>query len=349
MDYEKLIIKYDSSNMLARIDEFLDEFKKAFDMGYSFNPPKNLLGVRNVIGLGMGGSGMAYTILSNISRVFGTTSIEVIPDYNLPPYVGKETAVCVTSFSGNTEETLSAAEQAKERGCQLVCISTGGKLIDWAKAHNVPYIKFSYPVVPRVGLPYTFGVAYGLFCKAGFLNFGDSSVPEIVESSITAVRHVWPKDKLKLEAQNIAAQIKNKMVFMIGSGISYSVAIRWKGQINENSKAIAFAEQMPEMCHNMFLGYKNPDKILKNSAIIFLDSNLDHPQNRKRVILVGQELGEGGATIIHPNMDKIAAPLGILLAQIMLGDYVSYYLALEYGEDPLEMDRIENLKKKLVS
>jgi glucose/mannose-6-phosphate isomerase len=98
----------------------------------------------------------------------------------------------------------------------------------------------------------------------------------------------------------------------------------------------------------MYLGYKNPDTILKKSAVIFLDSHLDHPQNRKRVLLVGDEFKKSGVTIIHPNLDNIKSTFGVLLAQLLLGDYVSYYLALKNNEDPLEMERIENLKKKLI-
>ena len=348
MEYEKLIKKYDSSNMLARIDEFLDEFQKAYSMGYNFAAPKEFLGVRNVVGLGMGGSGMAYTILSNMSRSFGKASVEVIPDYNLPPYVGKETAVCVTSFSGNTEETLSAAEQARLKGCAIVCISTGGKLVEWARKHNIATIQFSYPVVPRVGLPYTLGIVLGLFCKAEFIKPTTENLSMLVSSAITDIRIHWSNEDFKKEAQNIVSKIEDKTVFMIGSGLSYSVAVRWKGQLNENAKTIAFVEQMPEMCHNMYLGYKNPDTILKKSAVIFLDSHLDHPQNRKRVLLVGDEFKKSGVTIIHPNLDNIKSTFGVLLAQLLLGDYVSYYLALKNNEDPLEMERIENLKKKLI-
>lgn len=347
MDYEKLKVKYDKSNMIACIDDFLEEFQKAFTIGYNFAPTKEFKNAQKVVGLGIGGSGMAYTILSNISRSFGTKTIEVISDYNLPPYVLKDTAVCVTSYSGNTEETLSAAEQARERGCPMVCISTGGKLIAWAKSHNIPFIQFSYVAPPRFALSYTLGVAYGLFCKAEFLKPGGPNIPQLVETSISAVLQEWPKDKIRAEAIKIVDKVDGKMIYMIGSGLSFPVAIRWKGQINENAKAIAFAEQMPEMCHNMYLGYKNPNSVLKNSAIIFLDSHLDHPQNRKRIQLVGRELESAGVTIVHPNFDKIAPPLGVLLAQMLLGDYVSYYLALKYEEDPAGMDRIEELKKKL--
>jgi fructoselysine-6-P-deglycase FrlB-like protein len=108
MDYQALQTKLDSSNMMARIDEWPAIFQKGFDLGYAMDLSDEFKSAKHVIGLGMGGSGMAYTILATIARSNGNASFEVISDYNLPPYVHKDAsiAVCVTSFSGNTEETL---------------------------------------------------------------------------------------------------------------------------------------------------------------------------------------------------------------------------------------------------
>ncbi|MFA6081998.1 MAG: SIS domain-containing protein [Patescibacteria group bacterium] len=347
MDYDSLAQKHDSSNMLARIDEFLPEFKKAAQIGYGFEPTKEFMNAKRVIGLGMGGSGMGYTILSTLAKTDGKVPVEVVSDYHLPPYVNATDAVCVTSFSGNTEETLSAAEEARALGCPMVCITTGGKLAEWAKQYHISLLQFTYPVAPRVGLPYTLGIAYGVMLKAHFLP--DSDNPKtLIDGAVTEVLAHWPVEKMKAETAEFAQKLVDKMVFVVGSGFSFAVGTRWKGQLNENAKIVAFIEPMPEMCHNMYLGYKLPLDIVKSSAVIFLDSHFDHPQNRKRVKLVGDEFSAAGALVLNPTFDQINSKLGLMLAQIIFGDYVSYYLALLNGEDPVEMDRIENLKKKLI-
>lgn len=349
MDYTNLQAKYDSIKMLDLIDAWPKQFQRAFELGYAVELSNNFKHAKHLVGLGMGGSGMAYTVLATLARSFGTVPLEIISDYNLPPYItsASNTAVCVTSFSGNTEETLSAAGQALERGCPIVCITTGGQLAEWAKKNKLPLIQFEYPVsLPRVALSYTLGIAFGVMCKAEMLKPG-SEAATVVSASLANLALFTKIDSLKSQGQSIAKQIKDKMVYIVGTGWSYPLAVRWKGQLNENAKQIAFAEMMPEMCHNMYLGYDLPIDIRRNSAVIFLDSPDDHHQNRKRAELVGRDLASSGATILHPELDAKLTPLARLIAMMMLGDYVSYYLALLNEKDPAEMKRIEDLKKQL--
>lgn len=340
MDYADLQKKYDSIEMIKLIDAWPDHLKKAFELGKAVELSPEFKSAKHIVGLGMGGSGMAYTILSVMMRSAGKASLEVVSDYDLPPYVTKEngTAVCVTSFSGNTEETLSAAAQALERGCPIVCITTGGKLAEWAKEHNLPLVLFEYPVaLPRVALSYTFGVALGVFNKAELLSL-DVANGHQDRAAL---------NELKQQGQSIAELLHGKMVYVVGSGWSFPMSVRWKGQLNENAKHIAFAEMMPEMCHNMYLGYDLPESIRKNSAVIFLNTAADHPQNLKRAKLVGMDLAETGVTIIHPKVTDALSQVETFIVQAMLGDYVSYYLALLNHKDPAEMERIESLKKRL--
>ena len=348
MDYASLQKQFDTTNMLARIDEWPDIFKRGFELGFNLELPPGFSEAKKVVCLGMGGSGMAYTILSVLSRQWGSVPVEVISDYHLPPYVteGSGTAVCVTSFSGNTEETLSAAHEAFERGLPIICITTGGKLAPWAKEHNIPVAQFEYPVGPRTGLSYTFGISLGVFVSAQFLQF-DKSGEAVVDQALEQLKSGSPIAALQAEGQNIAEGVKNKMIYMVGAGFSFPIAARWKAQFNENAKNIAFSEPMPEMCHNMYLGYDLPESVRTNSAVIFLDSQYDHPQNLKRAQLVGGDFEATGVTVVHPKTNSTLSPLATLLAQIILGDYASYYLALVNGKDPSEMDRIEDLKKRL--
>jgi len=159
MDYTELQKKLDTTNMLARIDEWPAIFDQGFQLGYGLELPKGFAEADKIVCLGMGGSGMAYTLLSVLSRQNGKHPVEVVSDYHLPPYVtpDSKTAVCVTSFSGNTEETLSAAQEALDRGLPIVCITTGGKLADWAKEHGLGLAQFTYTVGPLIHLRHCAG------------------------------------------------------------------------------------------------------------------------------------------------------------------------------------------------
>ena len=347
MDYKDLQERLDSSKMISRFEEMPDRFLEAFHMGYTATLPEGFKLAKQYIGVGMGGSGMGYRLVSAMARNYGAANIEVLADYHLPPYINHNSVVMLTSFSGNTEETLEVAKQAVERGCKIVCITTGGKLAEFAHENNLTLIKFSYPTAPRVGLPYTFGIVSGLLCQAGVLKPGGPSIPELVEVSVQNVKKHWSHNKLQSKGKEIAEAIKDKMVYVLGSDTMIPVAYVWKAMINENAKTIAFTEEIPEMCHNMYLGYQLPKVVLDNTALIFLTSDFDHPQNSKRMKIVGDELKKAGATVIYNNCDSAVTPLSVVLAQILVGDYTSYYLALLDNLDPVEQARINELKTML--
>lgn len=349
MDFEELQKQYDSMDMFSNMERFIDDFDKAFTTGFTAKIPPELKKAKHIVGLGMGGSGMGYSLLQYLARDFGEASIEVVSDYHLPPYVTKEsgTVVCATSFSGNTEETLEGVKQAKERGVPIICVTTGGKLAAWAKENGATLITFEYPVpLPRVGLAFTFGIVLGVLCQAEILKPGTSPY-DLVKDDFPNLKRYFSVEEAKKMGREIASKVQNKLIYVIGSGFSYAVAVRWKGQFNENSKTIAFAEPMPEMCHNEYLGYRLPENIRTNSAVIFLDSTYDHPQNQKRNRLVGEDLANTGVEVIHPELDSNLTPLSILIAQIMVGDWASYYLSLLNHVDPNDTGRIEELKKRL--
>ncbi len=348
MDYSALKTKFDSSSMITEIDRFLEVFNKAFEQGMSTPLPEEFKTAEHVMGVGMGGSGMGYKLLLSLAKKYGTLPISLVSDYDLLPYSRPKTAVFATSFSGSTEETLRAVEQGVAKKMPIVCVTTGGKLAQYAQDNALTLVQFQYPVAPRVGLPYSFGIVLGLFVQAGYLNV---SADEIKKAAVDVLplQQAWKMSvpEETNQAMQIAAKIKDRMLYVVGGGLSEAVAIRWKGQFNENSKAIAFAEAMPEMCHNMVLGYKNPGAIRMNSAMIYLASPFDNSRNLFRIDILEQMFSAEGVAVIKPKVDEKLSYIGTMLAQIILGDYVSYYLALLNGEDPVEMNRITELKQKL--
>ncbi len=347
MSFADLQSKLDSSDMYSEIGRFVDVFSSAFSEGRKVKLPPEFLSAKMVLGLGMGGSGMGYKLLRSLSQHFGNVPLEIVSDYNLPAYITTSTIVFSTSFSGNTEETLSATEQAVNKKLPVVCLTTGGRLADYAKENHLPLFQFNYPVAPRVGLPYTFGAALGMFVESGLLNLPVSQI----ESSFDEVRNLmknWQSpDSETNPASELAKSLVGKQVFVIGGGIMESVAIRWKGQMNENAKTISFTEPMPEMCHNMILGFQNPASARKESAVVFLTSPFDHPRYAKRYQIIGSLFEKDGSLVYEAASAAKSSLFSSLLSQIIFGDYVSYYLALLNGVDPVEMERIDYLKQRL--
>lgn len=348
MDYKDLQKRLDSSNMISRFEEMPDRFLEAFHIGYTATLPIGFSAAKRYLGVGMGGSGMGFRLVSALARVMGRAGVEVLSDYSLPKYMNSEDAVILTSFSGNTEEILAVANDALERGCKIICICSGGKLEAWAKENEIPFLTFVYPTVPRVGLPFVFGIAFGILCKAGVLKTDNLSVPDYVGESVRFLKREWTKEKLGARGKEVAELIKYKQAFILGADFLSPAAYVWKALLNENAKSIAFAEEIPEMCHNTFLGLQKPESLLRNTAIIMLQSTLNHPQNLKRMKIVGKMLKDRGLTVIDNDCGSNHTHLSEILAQILVGDYVSYYLALINEVDPVDTILIEELKHELV-
>ncbi|MCS7083906.1 MAG: bifunctional phosphoglucose/phosphomannose isomerase [Aquificaceae bacterium] len=282
---------------------------------------------------GMGGSG----IVGDFMKVFLERSELEIPvlslkGYTLPAYIQEGWLVICTSYSGNTEETISVLKEALKRGIKPICISSGGELYNLASQNSLTHIMLPEGYPPRFALGFMLSALMSLFD---------------MHSEIALIKDALEKHKseIKEQAKVIAHSHLNYIPIIYATPITEPVALRWRTQHNENSKTLCYHAILPEMHHNEVVGLENQE-LLGNLAFCVLYDPQDHPRVIKRVKITQSLLQEKGI------MPRLLAGKGTsiyerLLYLTYLGDWISYYLAGLYKKDPLPVEVIDFIKKSL--
>lgn len=290
--------------------------------------------VNSIIIAGMGGSAIAGDVLrSYLSDL--NVRVKVCREYKLPKWADETTLVIVSSYSGSTEETLSAYRDAIKRKCHIIGVSTGGKLKDMFTRNNHPFIKIPSGLQPRNAICYSF------FAMLRVLE--NSRIIPVQKEFIDATIEALKKPVLENAAKDLAKNLVGKIPLIYASDRLATVAYRWKCEFNENSKIHAFCNVLPELNHNELVGYT---KKLANFHVIFLKDQDDDDLIQKRIQITKSLIKQNNVPVTEIG---IAGPnrLTRLFSGIFMGDMTSYYLALEYGIDPTPVDIIQKLKKML--
>jgi glucose/mannose-6-phosphate isomerase len=271
----------------------------------------------------------------------------VLRDYGLPAYADGHTLVIASSYSGNTEETLSSFRAARERDCALVAVTTGGELARLAREWEVPLVTFHYESQPRAALGYSLMSLLGVLRARGLAGDVDADLAEaaaLLDEQDARLAPTSPRaDNV---AKRLAADLAGHLPIVAGAGPLAPVARRWKTQFNENGKAWAYYEPLPEMDHNALSGLDFPAPAPEWLRLLFLEGEAMHPRNDLRVKLTQEIFEEHGVTC-HRVPVPGASPLAQILAGVQIGDYVSVYLALLYGTDPTDIGAIVSLKDRM--
>lgn len=340
LDDQSFISRLDNGNALGIVGGQPGQLGQHFQI-----PDLDADGITSVVVAGMGGSALGGLFLQRLLADRLTVPIIVDRDYNLPAFVGPDTLVVISSYSGNTEEDLSELEQAKDRGARIVLMSSGGALLEASKRQNLPIIIIPTGYQPRLAVLYEIKALAGLFDHLG-LTDGLSQELETAGHWLTGHISSWVADVATEDnrAKQIAKELLGCAVVIYGGPVLGMQAFKWKIDINENAKHAAFFYELPEFNHNEFLGWRNPrDKLLK---VVQLHSALDNDRIAKRWQISNRLLsGQMPKPIIVEAVGKTR--LEQMLWTQLLGDYVSLYLAFLNGIDPTPVDMIEKLKKEL--
>lgn len=337
----------DSGGMLAEIDGLPDQLEKAWSIGQSAELPK-MDDIRHVVVAGMGGSAIGGDLLAAFIAPRASAPVTVWRGYDLPGYAhDKHTLVIASSHSGNTEETLSGYEKAKQVGVQLMAVTTGGELAKRASADGVPLWTFDHPGQPRAAVGYSFGL---LLAAAARLSLVADPSAEVAAAAgaMRAQQAALTADipAAKNPAKRMAGQLMERWPIIVGAEILAPVARRWRTQIAEVSKALAQFEELPEMDHNMLAGVENPEARFGQTMVLFLRSASLHPRILKRIEITRELfMVEGFNTDTIDSAGDV--PLAHQWTSLHFGDYVSFYLAMAYGCDPSPVRAIEGLKQRL--
>lgn len=348
-DVEK-IRAVDPSNMYNRIFDLPEQMADALAIASSWKvSPADFADIKNVVIIGMGGSAIGGDLVRTFLASKLLIPFQVCRDYALPEYVDDETLVVASSYSGNTEETLSALDDALRRKAMVAGISTGGMLSDVASLNDFPLAVVPAGLQPRAALGYSFVPLLLLFEKIGLIKNVASELESVI-AELKKFREQYIEDLAVSDnpAKQLAEKIHGRIaVIYSGPVITDAVALRWKGQLCENSKNLAFANHYAEFNHNELVGWspvvqKHSDHLL----VIQLRNSDDHPQIVKRMDVVKDLISAQGIEVIDISA-KGATTLTRMFNLIQLGDFVSYYLAILNEADPTPVEVIEALKKKL--
>jgi len=347
LDDPRLFEQYDPEGMLLRLKEMPEQLKRAWQMATDFSLPRDYSRVNQVVILGMGGSAIGGDLASSLAAPEAKLPILVHRDYSLPAFVDNKTLVIASSYSGNTEETLSSFEQALKTEAKKLVITTGGRLRAMAEASGVPVFGFDYRAQPRAALPYSLLPILCFLQKLGFTRDRSADVAETVEILQKLTQKVNEGVQL---AQNPTKQLAEKLYgrlpVIYGAGIVSEVAHRWKTQLNENSKAWAFHEVFPELNHNAVVGYQFPPELAGRVMVVMLSSPL-LPQRVKLRYRVTAELLKRAKVSCQTVEGEGTSPLSQVMSLVLSGDYASYYLAILYKIDPSPVEAIAYLKEQM--
>ncbi len=334
----------DVEDMYGHIKGLPDQLLKAWELGFKLD--LNIAGpVNRVVVSGMGGSAIGADLMASFLSNRVTVPVVVNRDYGLPAFAfGKDTLVIISTHSGNTEEALSALEEAVRSGCQVLVVTTGGRALADAQTLGIPSWVFIHKGQPRAAVGFSFGLLLALFVRLGLVSDLDREVRETVKCMRELGRELDREVPITSNsAKRLAGQLVDRHIVFVASGFMAPVARRWKCQVNEVAKAVATFEYLPEADHNTLAGIYFPETILDQVATIFLFADQDHARNQKRVLQTRQVMLEEGL-----NTDLLEARgtsrLSQMWTMILFGDYVAFYLALLYEVDPTAIPPIVTLK-----
>lgn len=308
---------------------------EALEIGKRFNSPKPN-NINKILFCGMGGSAIGGDVLRLMVNRNSTFPFKVSRSPEVPASLDENTFVILSSYSGNTRETLQVAEQVFKRGIPSLVMSSGGSLANLALRKQVPWLRIPPGVMPRCAIGYTSFSLLPVLKRWGWANYKEADIQEVLK----IVRTIP-----SVKARQLAKQLKGKSVHFYGTAGLLSPALtRWRGQFAENAKMLASHHLIPEVFHNEIEGWSHPSDIIRKSAAVFFTDRDDATWLAPKIKAAAKLIQKNGAKVFEvPSQGK--SVLARLFSLIVLGDWVSYELALLNGVDPLAIPAIEAVKK----
>lgn len=351
LDNFESIKKLDSQKMYSSIELLPEQIKEVWRSAEGLKIPAHYKKANRMVLMGMGGSALGMHIIKSLYFDYLKIPIEIINGYNLPAYADKNTLVLCSSYSGSTEEVLSAVAQAYKQKTKLITISSGGKLADFARAHKIPALVFAVnnnPCgSPRMGLGYSIFGQLILLSKIGLIKFGQTDLNLVLKviKKYSAEFGIKTVGEVNL-AKKFAKEIFGKTVWYAGaehlSGSTHTAA----NQMNENAKRFCGWFLIPELNHHLLEGMLYPETNTKNLTFIFLSSHFYDKRVQKRFVITREILEKDKIKSIVYNCSE-KSRLGQACEVLLLGSFVSYYSALLQGIDPTAIPFVDYFKAAL--
>lgn len=326
--------------MKSFIENFSFQLQEAFAIASNLTIALPAKSFQNIAILGLGGSAFGGELVKNYTEKILSIPITIIRDYTIPSFIHENSLVIASSYSGNTEETLSALNECIQSKAFIVCITSGGKLLEIAQKNHYPYIQLPTGYPPRTAAGFSFLSKIFILHKLGLIpDFYDD-----FQETLTLIQ----KFSDFSEVQKITEDFYQKLPVIYASPSFEAVAIRLRQQIQENSKQLCWHHVIPEMNHNELVGWEFPLFALEKTQVLIIRSEQDHPRNQIRMDFVKQKLVSKGVSVSELHL-KGNSKMAQLLYGLHFSDWVSYELALKNQVDPTPVNVIDELKNSLAA
>lgn len=339
--------KLDPSNMYDAVWDFPNNLTDAYELGKKIEFKKNYSSIQSIVVAGMGGSAIGGDVLATLEKDRLTRPIVINRSYDLPNWVNENTLVILSSYSGNTEETLNALNIALEKNAQICGITTGGKLASILEELGKDIVLIPSGLQPRAALAYSFVPMGMMLQKMGLIEFSISSwITSTVEALIQA-REIYGQESEENPVYELAQQIVNRLPIIYADTSTLGVAaMRLKGQICENANMLAYHNELPEFNHNEIVGWENNPEINDSCFVLWLTDDADHPRVKHRQRITQNILNEAGVDqyVIEMTGNTFQERF---LHSVHYGDWLSYWCAILHGTDPSPVEKISRLKNEL--
>jgi len=344
-------LNYDTNSIFSSLENFHLQVEHAIELG---NSQKEIIYETlpdNIMISGMGGSAIGAEYFKNFiynAEYLPNTRIEINRFYNLPRYVDNNTLVILSSYSGDTEETISACMDAIRKTNKIVAVTVGGKLEKICKEHNIPIFKLPEGFQPRAALGYSFVFFNYILIKCGLLSKDNqleliktlNSLPEFIKK----INKKYVVHDFNNPAFKLANQLFDRIPLIYSSELMLPINLRWRGQFQENSKSMAFGNVVPEMNHNEINSFFKPIGAIEKLKIILLRDRSNHPRVKIRFDAMKELLNDMGIDFLeyYGIGDSF---LERIIDLTLLGDWTSYYLGILYKQDPNAIPYIQKFKE----
>jgi len=349
LDSREEIKKIDQSGMYEVIYNFPAQFEDGLKRAKEIHLPRwGRRQVRNIVVAGLGGSAIGGDLVRSYLAKDICIPFAICRNYTLPHWVLPATLVFVSSYSGNTEETLSAFQDALQRGAKIICLTSDGKVEEISSKEKIPCVLLPKGYQPRAALGYSFVPILVLLERLGFVEDEEENLrkaKEFLEENRN--KYQVEVDMQNNPAKTLATKLHKKLPIIYASNDYFdAVSTRWKGQFCENAKMLAFNNVFPEFNHNELVGWKVLSDYRDDLIVVILKDSGDHPRIQKRMEIVKGIIEKLKVEVIEVESTGENL-LSRMFSLIQLGDFTSFYLSILNGEDPSPVKVIDFLKNKL--
>ncbi len=351
LDSIEQIKRIDKSDLITSIYNLPDQLNQAWEEIHSLSIKENYDEILNIVVSGMGGSALGGRIVDSFMFDKIRVPIEIVTDFKLPHYVNKNTLVIISSYSGNTAETISTFYDAEQSNAKIFGIATGGKLAELLKNNNSDsYIfnPFNNPSAqPRMGLGYSIGAILAILAKYNFITFSKNEIESVVnflriKTKEFSVDINEPENLAKI----FAKKLFGKAVSLVSAEHLLGVSHAFKNQLNENSKTLSFIFDLPELNHHLLEGLKKPSQIKQYMKFLLIHSKR-FSDSLLKVTSISKDLIKEQSFDVEEIETEGESKLEEIFYILVFGSFVSYYLSILYETDPTPIPTVEEFKKRI--